>query len=124
MQENPIATQGLFANVKFAYEQVDSTSLGDTYKCVLRYQGRQLTTRILLGNRKAFPQKLDVIYSLIEDLKAVYVNRNVQEFMGAYGYSDERQATQIFEARKKRGQKVTRLFGNDLTWFTRQLSNF
>lgn len=106
--------QEILDKVKFNYEQIDSTNQVDIYKCVLRYEGRQLTTKFTLGNRKAFPQKLDVIYSLIQDFKVVYEHRNLYDFMGALGYSDERQANQIFESLKKMGYKVTRLFGDDL----------
>lgn len=81
------------------------------WKCILRYEGKQLTTPFYMGSAlTGEPEKTDVMYSLIND--ALSGDYTFEQFAHEYGYNtDSREAERIFRQCKRTHQSLERVFG-------------
>jgi hypothetical protein len=89
-----------------------------SWKCTLRYKGRQMTTDYHMGtgHHGNEPSVADVLYGLLLDYAVV--DSSFAEFCNDFGYSDDsRKAEKIYKACIAGGKKLRKLLGEDIYIF-------
>lgn len=114
--ENKTNLQKVFENVTMACNEKIQVEFGFAYKCILRYEGRQLTIWHTVPIDHTNPQnkqsfnKLDVIYSAWEDFATCHVCKDVFEYAKRKNLRDIDYATLKFKNIQKRSKGFQRLF--------------
>ena len=88
----------------------DCTS-GNAYRITLTRNGVKVGF-IFNDNIYNESDKNDFIYSLLSDSQAYENTRDLTDFMNEYGYTDAKQAKQAYDACKKQGERLHKLFNN------------
>lgn len=88
----------------------DCTS-GNAYRVTLTRNGVKVGF-IFNDNNYNESDKNDYIYSLLRDSQAYEYTYNLADFMNEYGYTDDTQAKQVYNACKKQSERLHKLFNN------------
>ena len=82
---------------------------GDAFRITLTYKGKKAVFRFH-DNYRNESDKSDFIRCLLLDAEAYENSRNAHEFMRDWGYSDFREAQQVYRDCEKQSERVHRLF--------------
>lgn len=88
----------------------DLTS-GNAYRVTLTRNGKGIGF-IFNDNIYNESDKNDFIYSLLSDSQAYESTRDLADFMHEFGYTDDKQAEQVYNACKKQSERLHKLFND------------
>lgn len=112
--ENLTQTQKTLLNeintTKTYIRKSDCTS-GNAYRVTLTRNGVKVGF-IFNDNIYNESDKNDFIYSLLRDSQAFEYCYNLADFMNEYGYTDGKQAKQVYDACKKQSDRLHKLFND------------
>lgn len=105
--------QFVLENTKMEYTQVFVSSTIVQYKCVLRYEGRQLTSlheTSYNANQRDLDKK-EVVFGLFQDFQTLQRCPTFESYAKEIKCSDKKLSEKYFKAMQQRGKGFYRLFG-------------
>ena len=112
--ENLTQTQKTLLNeintTKTYIRKSDLTS-GNAYRVTLTRNDKKICF-VFNDNIYNESDKNDFIYSLLSDSQAYESTRDLTDFMHEFGYTDDKQAEQVYDACKKQSERLHKLFND------------
>ena len=98
-------------NTTKTYIGKSTLTSGNAYRVTLTRNGVKVGF-IFNDNIYNESDKNDFIYSLLSDSQAYESTRDLTDFMNEFGYTDDKQAKQVYNACKKQSERLHKLFND------------
>ena len=98
-------------NTTETYTGKSNFTAGNAYRVTLTRNGVKVGF-IFNDNIYNESDKNDFIYSLLSDSQAYESTRDLTDFMHEFGYTDDKQAEQAYNACKKQSERLHKLFND------------
>lgn len=98
-------------NTTKTYIGKSNLTSGNAYRITLTRNGIKISF-VFNDNIYNESDKNDFIFSLLRDSQAYEFCYNLADFMNEYGYTDDKQAKQVYNACKKQSERLHKLFNN------------